>query len=204
MTELRGWQPINQIQLGEQVASYHNGRIYWNQVTDTIEEDFDGEVYYYDSPDISFIATPNHRIPVYDIETARTRFKFAYELRYKDNLLSNFGDITPYDPHSMSLIPYTGKVYCLTVPNLHTFIVRHNKRIHVTGNSDLCWVGPLHVLLKSIIFRREFPQLKQIIDRSHAILDPGRIASYNGQQYVWSNIPGGRTINLDRSNMKIV
>jgi hypothetical protein len=196
MTELRGWQPIKDVQLGEQVASYGNGRIVWRQVTDVIEQDYSGEMYYYDSPEISFLATPNHRVPVYDIATAQVSLKFVSALRYRDNLIGNFTDIVPYDPRSMNKIQYVGKVYCLTVPEFHTFVVRHDKRIHVTGNSDLLLGWALTRAVKSIIFRREYPQLKQIIDRSHAMLDAGKIAKYNGQQYVWNNIPGGRTLEF--------
>lgn len=66
----------------------------------------------------------------------------------------------------------------------------------VTHNSDLLLGWALTRAVKSIIFRREYPQLKQIIDRSHAMLDAGKIARYNGQQYVWTNIPGGRTLEF--------
>lgn len=64
------------------------------------------------------------------------------------------------------------------------------------GKSDLLLGWALTRAVKSIIFRREYPQLKQIIDRSHAMLDPGKVARYNGQQYVWNNIPGGRTLEF--------
>ena len=38
---------------------------------------------------------------------------------------------------------FTGKVYCITVPATSTFLVRHNGRIHVTGNSDALLMAAL-------------------------------------------------------------
>ena len=36
---------------------------------------------------------------------------------------------------------YEGKVYCLTVPPHHTFLVRYKGRMHYTGNSELQYIG---------------------------------------------------------------
>lgn len=48
---------------------------------------------------------------------------------------------------------------------------------------------------KSIIFRREFPQLKDIIQRSRDILTD-TLATYNSQDHMWRGIPGGRTLEF--------
>ena len=48
---------------------------------------------------------------------------------------------------------------------------------------------------RSIIFRREYPQLKEIIQKSKELLR-GSGASYNSNDKVWRNIPGDRVIEL--------
>ena len=48
---------------------------------------------------------------------------------------------------------------------------------------------------RSIIFRREYPQLKEIIQKSKELLR-GSGASYNSNDKVWRNIPGDRLIEL--------
>jgi len=46
---------------------------------------------------------------------------------------------------------------------------------------------------RSIIFRRELTQLRQLIDDSRDVLD-GSTARYNGSDYVWRDIPGQRML----------
>ena len=48
---------------------------------------------------------------------------------------------------------------------------------------------------KSIIFRREYPQLRELIDRSSEILT-GTAAKFNVQQSRWRGIPGDRILEL--------
>jgi hypothetical protein len=48
---------------------------------------------------------------------------------------------------------------------------------------------------RSIIFRREFPQLREIIMRLYEILGDTD-AKYNQATHVWRNIPGGRMLEL--------
>lgn len=64
-----------------------------------------------------------------------------------------------------------------------------------SGKSDLELGLAVTAHRRSIIFRREFPQLKGLIDRSHEILD-GTGAVYNGSEYTWKNIPGDRKIEF--------
>ncbi len=48
---------------------------------------------------------------------------------------------------------------------------------------------------KAIIFRREYPQLKDIVIRSQELLDDTD-AKFNGQQNIWRNVPGNRTLEF--------
>jgi len=48
---------------------------------------------------------------------------------------------------------------------------------------------------KAIIFRREYPQLKDIVQRSHDLLGVTG-AKYNGNDSIWRNIPGARSLEF--------
>jgi predicted phage terminase large subunit-like protein len=68
---------------------------------------------------------------------------------------------------------FTGKVYCITVPATSTFLVRHNGRIHVTGNSDALLMGALQYVdvpgYSALILRRTWADLSlpgAIMDRA--------------------------------------
>lgn len=81
------------------------------------------------------------------------------------------------------------------------FAIDHPKGLHVakdfivTHNSDLLLGWALTRAMRSIIYRREYPQLKAIIDRSKSLLKSTG-ARYNGQDYVWTNIPGNRRLEF--------
>ncbi len=63
------------------------------------------------------------------------------------------------------------------------------------GKSALALILATSFHHRSIIFRREYPQLKDIIQKSKDILR-GSGASYNSNDKVWRDIPGDRTIEL--------
>lgn len=48
---------------------------------------------------------------------------------------------------------------------------------------------------RSIIFRREYSQMRELEDQSRRIL-AGTRASYNGQMHIWRDVPGGRVIEF--------
>ena len=65
------------------------------------------------------------------------------------------------------------------------------------GKTDLLLGLAITAHKQSIIFRREFSQLTGstgLIERSRDIL--GALARYNGQEHVWRNIPGDRTLEF--------
>jgi len=61
------------------------------------------------------------------------------------------------------------------------------------GKTDLLIGLALSQHQRSIIFRREFPQLRAVIDRMHELI--GSRGSFNGQDHVW-RIEDGRTVEL--------
>lgn len=64
------------------------------------------------------------------------------------------------------------------------------------GKSDLLLGLALTAHKKSIIFRREFLQLRDLVDRSREVLADSKGASYNQTFSRWTNIPGGRTLEF--------
>ncbi len=195
MTRLRGWQPIHQTKEYDQVAAWDQDKIVWKNIVDRIAEPYSGQIYRYRSNKVSFIATPNHKVPVRH-EDGRVEFEFVSQLNETHEFLVGLnGGFERYHPQSMNRVPYNGNVYCLTVDQLHNFVVKHDEQIHITGNSDLLLGWALTRALKSIIFRREYTQLKQIVDRSKEILR-ATSANYNGQEHTWTNIPGGRVLEF--------
>jgi hypothetical protein len=63
------------------------------------------------------------------------------------------------------------------------------------GKSDLILGLAFTSHQNSIIFRREYPQLKGLIQRARKILKPCD-ASYNSQEKTWGGIPGDRVLEL--------
>lgn len=63
------------------------------------------------------------------------------------------------------------------------------------GKTDLLLGLALTAHRKSIIFRREYPQLREVIDRGEEIL-AGTGARFNTQSNRWTGIPGGRVLEL--------
>jgi hypothetical protein len=56
------------------------------------------------------------------------------------------------------------------------------------GKSDLLIGAALSLHRKAIIFRRDYPQLKDIVARSKEII--GERGAYNGQDRIWRSLPG--------------
>jgi len=63
------------------------------------------------------------------------------------------------------------------------------------GKSDLLLGLATTAHKKSIIFRREFPQLRELVDRSAEILE-GTGAHYTQTYTRWTGIPGGRRLEF--------
>jgi hypothetical protein len=68
------------------------------------------------------------------------------------------------------------------------------------GKSDLLLGLGLKSHRKSIIFRREYPQLKELLLRSHEVY--GTLGRFNGQQNIWRGLPGGRVVEFGAVQME--
>jgi len=64
------------------------------------------------------------------------------------------------------------------------------------GKTDLVIGNSITRQHKSIIFRREFPQLREIIYRTQEILEDVQGARYNATDHLWRNIPGNRFLEF--------
>lgn len=88
---------------------------------------------------------------------------------------------------------YDGPVHCLTV-DAGVFCVRHGGGVHVTGNSDLILGVAKNLHHWSIIFRREFPLHRTLIERSREIYNAVRTDHlhdrYNESLHRWAFADG--------------
>lgn len=151
-----GWKWITDVQVGEFVASLDvNSETCFLPVSDTPSFDYDGEMIEWDHKDgISTKVTPNHQMMVDDehsLFARNRRFKNAFLCAQAgDSRYLNIGDsrhlnvfrtddlgknIRKVRLGKSTIVPYQGKVYCLTVPGTHNFLVRRKGRCHFTGNS---------------------------------------------------------------------
>lgn len=67
------------------------------------------------------------------------------------------------------------------------------------GKTDLLIGAALTRHYRSIIFRREFPQLRDIITRTREIIEAADLTpkpKYNSTEHLWRNIPGKRTLEF--------
>ena len=88
---------------------------------------------------------------------------------------------------------YDGPVHCLTVEE-GVFCTRHGGGVHVTGNSDLLLGLAVTRHHSSVIFRREFPLHRALIERSREIFNSAAIDRlhdrYNESLHRWAFTDG--------------
>lgn len=130
----RGWVTYDQISVKDEVRSINTetGEVEWTHINSIIVKDFEGELNYYGG-DVELLCTDKHRILLRTHEGLRyfhaeaiPAATFPYEEGGKVKFTSTV---------KREKVPYTGKVWCLSVPN-ENFMVRRNGKVHFTGN---CW-----------------------------------------------------------------
>ena len=86
-------------------------------------------------------------------------------------------------------------VQCLSVDSpTRLFLIGQN--FVPTHNSDLLLGLALTAHRRSIIFRRLYANLQPLVDRSKDILAGAPTARFNGNKYLWSDLPGGRSLEF--------
>jgi hypothetical protein len=201
LTKHDGWKPIASVEIAEQVASMgDNNSLMWQPVTETITELYKGFLYTYEDNNISFKATPNHKLVVNNgNRSSLIPLKVVAQSGVPINLYDENGSLVGLDVDALNREFYNGDVFCINVPPYHNFIVRRNGRIHVTGNSDLMLglaLSDLSPHKKAIIFRRSYPELKDIVTRAKEILSNTEAVFRGGNAMRFDRLPYGKTLEL--------
>lgn len=154
---IEGWKSIKDVQEGELIATlnvfpfiYNDnipGTIEFQNVSHKIEKDYTGTLYRIHGKEFDMKVTPNHKIVfaypyVCHSEEPNT---FCLGMTCAEDFVSKLNKQKDKLPGLMKLIDvedvkiseeqYSGKVYCVTVPN-GTWLMRYNGKIIWTGNCD--------------------------------------------------------------------
>ena len=142
LTRARGWVPIAEVTVDEEVAQLNRdtGCMEYVRPLETLVFDQDGDMYEVESQGISLHVTLNHRMwvqrrdqPTYELVTA------AEVMGKPVAYLHSSGQPVPVDPVNgigkESVTHFAGKVYCLRVPS-EVFLVRRRGCELWTGNSS--------------------------------------------------------------------
>jgi hypothetical protein len=89
LTKTRGWVPFSELQYSDDVATMtkDNHTFEWQQPTDIIKEQYEGDVHHYYGKSFNFTVTPNHRILQ---ASGRGIFKDCWYLLDSENILNNY------------------------------------------------------------------------------------------------------------------
>lgn len=132
LTETRGFQLFKDLLPTDKVGSYCNGHLVFVYPQAFHVYDYDGDLIGYDSEQLNFLITPNHRCLIKNGE------QFVEALAnsiYGTSAVFCNGAMTIDAPdHGWYKKHYSGKVYCVSVPSGFIY-VRRNGLVHVSGNS---------------------------------------------------------------------
>ena len=132
-----GWIPITDITTKHKVACLVNGdKLEYHHPIETMNYDYDGDIYVIDSNQVKLRVTPNHRMYVsfdgihYEIKEARDISNKLYHIKncYTSYAINRYNKLDKYEH-------YNGKVYCCQVPNEGVIYVRKEGYPVWCGNS---------------------------------------------------------------------
>lgn len=96
-----------------------------------IERDHIGQLINFTNDKVDQLVTENHKMLILDYSTKRTTFKLAKDVTCSDAIskVGSFEDmnIENFNENKIETIDYSGKVYCVEVPNQTLFVCRNGK-----------------------------------------------------------------------------
>ncbi len=132
LTETRGFQLFKDLLPTDKVGSYCNGHLVFVYPQAFHAYDYDGDLIGYDSEQLNFLITPNHRCL---IKNGDQFVEALADSIYGTSAVFCNGFMTIDAPdHGWYKKHYSGKVYCVSVPSGFIY-VRRNGLVHVSGNS---------------------------------------------------------------------
>lgn len=139
LTPDHGWQDIRSLFVGDKVVTIlPNGMLSPTVISQVHSSWYEGPMMRVEQPGLYMSCTPNHRVAqVVDGGFELTEFQ---HLPAHKRVMAVY-DTTVRPAHiaesSISRVPFQGRIYCLGIHDTHTFIVRQNGCVWVSGNS---WV----------------------------------------------------------------
>ena len=73
-----GWKPINEVSLKDEVATLQNGNVVYEHPINTLEFDYEGDMYELTSQQVSLKTTPNHRMWVGTCHTRQHEWRYGF------------------------------------------------------------------------------------------------------------------------------
>jgi DNA-directed RNA polymerase II subunit RPB2 len=73
-----GWKPINEVTLKDEVATLQNGNVVYEHPINTLEFDYEGDMYELTSQQVSLKTTPNHRMWVGTCHTRKQEWRYGF------------------------------------------------------------------------------------------------------------------------------
>lgn len=156
----KGFIPFSELTYEHKVAVYNeNNSISFEIPQEIICSDYKGDMHEFKNDQYHQIVTSNHRIPFHDFCYDEIRIWYADQITNYAHIFNSFNQnisghaisimtlptgvnnntlhniIESDEAIEKSVIPYEGKIYCVTV-STGMFVVRYKDKVSITGNSQ--------------------------------------------------------------------